>query len=94
MYTHYDAVLLLFHDPTIQEHLVEYGLHVTIDVASGSFKKIQADSISSRSFVTSSLLNPTYSSSSVMGVSRKSLHPSGKFLCISFSFQLTHACSA
>jgi len=87
-------VLLLFHDPTIQEHPVEYDQHVTLHAVPVNFKKMQADAVPSLSCVTSSLLNPAFSSSSDMGESKKSFHPSGKFLCTSFSFQLTHACSA
>jgi len=58
MYTHYDAVLVLFHDPTIQEHPVEYDQHVTLDAVPVNFKKFQTDTVSSRSFVKSSFAQP------------------------------------
>ena len=41
MYAQYEAVFMLFHDPTIQVHLVEYGLHDILDVRPVNFKKLR-----------------------------------------------------
>jgi len=46
-------MFLLFHDPTIQEHPVEYSQHVIRDAVTVKFKKYQADATSFLSFVTS-----------------------------------------
>jgi hypothetical protein len=57
VYAKYDAVLLFFHDPNIQVHLFEYGLHDILDVLPVNLKIIQANIIPSRSIVTSSFAN-------------------------------------
>jgi len=48
-YEHHDAILLFFHDPTIQVHLVELGQHVILHAVPVNFKEFQ------QNFVTSSL---------------------------------------
>ena len=52
-YSHHDTMVLLYHDPTVQVHLVEYGQHVILYVIPVNLKEFQTDAISSRSIVTS-----------------------------------------
>jgi hypothetical protein len=42
-YAHHDAMLLLFHDPTIQIHLVELGQYVILHAVPVNFKEFQAE---------------------------------------------------
>lgn len=42
-YAHHDAMLLLFHDPTILVHLVEIGQHVILHAFPVNFKEFQAE---------------------------------------------------
>ena len=52
-YAHYDAMFVLFYDPNIQEHPVEYSKIVSIDAPQLTLKNsIQVPSF--QSFVTSS----------------------------------------
>ena len=83
VYTQYDAPLLLFHDLTIQVYPVVYGLHIILDVGTVNFKKSRHILSLPAALLQAALLKVALSSSSVMGVSRKSLHTSGNFLCTS-----------
>jgi len=56
-YAHHDTMLLLFHYPTVQVHLVEWGQQKILYAIPVTLEELQADAISSRSFVTSSFVN-------------------------------------
>ena len=56
-YAHHYSMLLLFPYPTVQVHLVEQGQHEIIYSIPVTFQELEADAISSRSYVTSSFVH-------------------------------------
>jgi hypothetical protein len=84
-------MLLLGFDSPIQVHLVEQGQHATLDAVPVNFKEFQKMPSLPEVLLQAPLLIAAFSSSLMVGVSRKSLHPSGKVLCPAFSILVTHA---
>jgi len=62
-YAHRDATFLLLYDPTIPEHPVEYGQHVTLDAVPVKFKKFQTDAILPGALLQAPLLTAAFRSS-------------------------------